>query len=70
MPGTWRCARRACPASPGGDILPGWFETYLGLEAAAAAIRTFEVRFVHGLFQTEDYARAVTLRGAGATPAT
>jgi transcriptional regulator with XRE-family HTH domain len=44
------------------DILPGWFETYLGLEAAATAIRTFEVQFVHGLFQTEDYARAVTLR--------
>ena len=42
-----------------GDILPGWFETYLGLEAAAATIRSFEVQFVHGLFQTADYARAV-----------
>ena len=42
------------------DILPDWFETYLGLEAAAATIRSFEVQFVHGLFQTEDYARAVT----------
>ena len=45
------------------DILPEWFETYLGLEAAAATIRSFEVQFVHGLFQTEDYARAVTRRG-------
>jgi transcriptional regulator with XRE-family HTH domain len=42
------------------DILPDWFETYLGLETAAATIRSFEVQFVHGLFQTEDYARAVT----------
>jgi transcriptional regulator with XRE-family HTH domain len=43
-----------------GDILPDWFETYVGLEAAATTIRSFEVQFVHGLFQTEDYARAVT----------
>jgi transcriptional regulator with XRE-family HTH domain len=42
------------------DILPDWFEPYLGFEAAAATIRSFEVQFVHGLFQTEDYARAVT----------
>ncbi|HEX3955245.1 MAG TPA: helix-turn-helix transcriptional regulator [Trebonia sp.] len=41
------------------DILPDWFETYLGFEAAAATIRSFEVQFVHGLFQTEDYARSV-----------
>src|SRR5580704_2511074 len=39
------------------DILPGWFETYLGLESAASTIRSFEIQFVHGLFQTEDYAR-------------
>jgi transcriptional regulator with XRE-family HTH domain len=45
------------------DILPDWFETYLGLESAAATIRTFEIQFVHGLFQTEDYARAVTRLG-------
>jgi len=45
------------------DILPDWFETYLGLEAAASTIRSFEIQFVHGLFQTEDYARAVTRRG-------
>ena len=42
-----------------GDILPDWFETYLSLEAVATTIRSFEVQFVHGLFQTEDYARAV-----------
>lgn len=37
-----------------GDILPDWFEAYLGLEAAASLVRTFELQFVHGLFQTED----------------
>jgi transcriptional regulator with XRE-family HTH domain len=42
------------------DILPGWFEPYLGLEEAASLIRTFELQFVHGLFQTAEYARAVT----------
>jgi len=51
------------------DILPGWFEAYLGLEAAASVIRTFELQFVHGLFQTEDYARAVTMLGHQAAPA-
>ena len=51
------------------DILPGWFETYLGLESAASTIRSFEIQFVHGLFQTEDYARAVTRLGHKAAPA-
>ena len=46
-----------------GDILPAWFETYLGLEAAAATIRSFEVQYMNGLFQTADYARAVTRFG-------
>jgi transcriptional regulator with XRE-family HTH domain len=64
-------ARRA--KTPGwwaahGDILPGWFGAYLGLEAAASVIRTFELQFVHGLFQTEDYARAVTMLGDQAAP--
>ncbi|MFI5776511.1 helix-turn-helix domain-containing protein [Nocardia sp. NPDC051570] len=41
------------------DLLPSWFETYLGLEGAAMSIRTFEGQLVPGLLQTEDYARAV-----------
>ena len=45
------------------DVLPDWFEAYLGLEVAASVIRTFELQFVYGLFQTEAYARAVTLLG-------
>ena len=51
------------------DVLPGWFETYLGLESAAAVIRSFEAQFVPGLFQTEDYARAVTRLGHKTAPA-
>ena len=50
------------------DILPDWFETYLGLESAATSIRSFEMQFVPGLFQTEDYARAVTNLGHQTAP--
>ncbi|WP_346099853.1 helix-turn-helix transcriptional regulator [Streptomyces olivaceiscleroticus] len=46
-----------------GDVLPGWFQTYVGLEGAASHIRTYEVQFVHGLLQTEGYAHAVVSRG-------
>ncbi|WP_030245304.1 helix-turn-helix domain-containing protein [Streptomyces sp. NRRL S-350] len=46
-----------------GDVLPGWFQNYLGLEEAAAEIRSYEVQFVHGLLQTADYARAVITAG-------
>ncbi|MGW6913139.1 helix-turn-helix domain-containing protein [Kitasatospora sp. NPDC054939] len=46
-----------------GDVLPGWFQTYVGLEEAAAEIRSYEVQFVHGLLQTADYARAVIRLG-------
>lgn len=41
------------------EVLPGWFQTYVGLEEAAGLIRTYELQFVPGLLQTEDYARAV-----------
>ncbi|MFF0370094.1 helix-turn-helix domain-containing protein [Micromonospora sp. NPDC005087] len=49
-----------------GDVLPTWFQSYLGLEAAAALIRTYEVQFVPGLLQTREYARAVVLLGHSA----
>ncbi|MEU0690159.1 helix-turn-helix domain-containing protein [Streptomyces uncialis] len=45
------------------DVLPGWFQTYVGLEGAASLIRVYEVQFVHGLLQTEAYAHAVVSRG-------
>jgi transcriptional regulator with XRE-family HTH domain len=45
------------------DIMATWFEAYVGLEEAASTVRTYEVQFVPGLLQTEDYARAVTMLG-------
>jgi transcriptional regulator with XRE-family HTH domain len=45
------------------DIVPNWFEVYVGLEDGASRIRTYEVQFVPGLLQTEEYARAVTVLG-------
>jgi transcriptional regulator with XRE-family HTH domain len=45
------------------DVLPNWFEAYVGLEEVATQIRTYQVQFVPGLLQSEDYARAVTLLG-------
>jgi transcriptional regulator with XRE-family HTH domain len=43
------------------DILPAWFEEYISLEEVATQIRGYEVQFVPGLLQTEEYSRAVTL---------
>ena len=51
------------------DVMPDWFETYVGLEQATSLIRTYELQFVPGLFQTEDYARAVTVLGHRSAPA-
>ncbi|MFI0154151.1 helix-turn-helix domain-containing protein [Streptomyces lydicus] len=52
------------------DVLPSWFQTYVGLEGATSLIRVYEVQFVHGLLQTEAYAQAVVRRGMpGASPA-
>jgi hypothetical protein len=52
-----------------GDVLPGWAQAYVGLEAATTLIRTYEVQFVPGLLQTEEYARAVIMLGhASAAP--
>jgi len=55
-------------SSPGwwhdyGDVLPSWFDAYVGLEEAASVIRAYEVQFVPGLLQTEDYARGVIMLG-------
>ncbi|MEE6259766.1 helix-turn-helix domain-containing protein [Plantactinospora sonchi] len=47
------------------DVTPNWFQRYLGLEATATLIRSYEVQFVPGLLQTEEYARAVVRLGHG-----
>ncbi len=51
-----------------GDVMPSWFSNYVGLEVAAKLIRTYEVLFVPGLLQTEDYARAVVQLGKAYLP--
>lgn len=45
------------------DILPQWFQAYIGLEEAAASIRVYEPQFIPGLLQTEEYAAAVLALG-------
>ncbi|MCW2948530.1 MAG: putative DNA-binding protein [Actinoallomurus sp.] len=49
--------------------MPAWFRPYVDLEEAAQVIRTYEVQFIPGLLQTEDYARAVIAHGMSAPPA-
>src|SRR5215468_5583898 len=51
------------------DVLPSWFQSYIGLEASATLIRCYEVQFIPGLLQTEDYTRAVIKLGQGRLPA-
>lgn len=51
-----------------GDLVPSWFEPYLGLEQSASVIRTYEVQFIPGLLQTPGYARAVIMLGHGHAP--
>ncbi|MFI7022802.1 helix-turn-helix domain-containing protein [Micromonospora sp. NPDC049900] len=42
-----------------GEVIPRWFELYVGLESAANRIRTYEHALVPGLLQTPDYAAEV-----------
>ena len=39
--------------------IPDWFKLYVGLEASASAIRTYEGEVIPGELQTEQYARAI-----------
>ena len=45
------------------EQMPKWFEDYVGLEEAASRIQSWELQFVPGLIQTEDYARLVIGHG-------
>ncbi|MBO0822020.1 MAG: helix-turn-helix domain-containing protein [Nocardiopsaceae bacterium] len=45
------------------DVLPGWFSTAVGLEEAAALIRSFDPHWIPGLLQTPGYARAAARTG-------
>jgi len=41
------------------DILPDWFQSYVGMEEAATSIRVYEPQFIPGLLQTPRYTAAV-----------
>jgi transcriptional regulator with XRE-family HTH domain len=41
------------------DVLPTWFQSYIGLEESAESIRSYDSQFVPGLLQTEEYSAAV-----------
>jgi len=45
------------------DLMPNWFQDFVGLEESASRIQTYELQFVPGLMQTEDYARAIASYG-------
>ncbi len=45
------------------DVLPAWFQAYIGLEESARSIRSYDMQFVPGLLQTEEYAAAVLALG-------
>jgi transcriptional regulator with XRE-family HTH domain len=49
------------------DIVPAWAQPYVGLEAAASVIRTYQIQIIPGLLQTDAYARALIRQGAAAT---
>ncbi len=42
-----------------GDVIPEWFDVYVGLEEAAAEISWYESELVPGLLQTKEYARVL-----------
>jgi transcriptional regulator with XRE-family HTH domain len=44
-----------------GDTIPPYYADFIGLEADASYIKTWETSIVPGLLQTPDYARAVML---------
>jgi len=52
-----------------GDVVPEWFDLFVGLEAAANRMSEYEQNVVPGLFQTEGYARTLmAAENPGETP--
>ena len=42
-----------------GDVVPAWFELYVGMEQAACRLRSFAPSVIPGLLQTREYAESV-----------
>lgn len=47
--------------APWANVVPDWVKTFVGLEGLATAEFVFEPMDIPGLFQTEEYAQALTL---------
>ena len=45
------------------DVLPPWFQAYLGVEEAAESVLSYDTHFVPGLLQTGDYAAGLLAHG-------
>lgn len=45
------------------DLMPAWFQDFVGLEESTSRIQTYELLFVPGLMQTADYALGVASHG-------
>ncbi|MGH3873608.1 MAG: helix-turn-helix domain-containing protein [Pseudonocardiaceae bacterium] len=54
------------PAFSGAE--PEWFDLYLGLEAWARVVASYDALVIPGLFQTPDYARAIIRAGHPSLP--
>lgn len=51
-----------------GEVIPGWFELFVGLEAAACRIRHYEPNVIPGLLQSPEYMAAVFETKPGRSP--
>ncbi|WP_433344411.1 helix-turn-helix domain-containing protein [Micromonospora sp. CA-111912] len=51
-----------------GDVIPAWFELYVGLEAAARRVRHYEPNLIPGLLQSPEYMEGVFATKKSRTP--
>lgn len=56
-----RAAQKRRPRTPYGSVIPDRFRKFFHLEETAVELQSYDPELVHGLAQTEDYARAVTV---------
>lgn len=49
-----------------GDVVPAWFELYVGMEQAAGRLRSFAPSVIPGLLQSREYAECVFSKWIGA----
>lgn len=52
-----------------GDVVPAWFELYVGMEQAAGRLRSFAPTVIPGLLQTREYAEWVFRKWIGSDEA-